>query len=62
MRTEPTAAIMPPARHLIRCGLTLEKSKAGEMKLATILMPMVAMKLTGLPRKFPRFTAAKLLP
>ena len=41
--TEPTAAIMPPIRQLIFCGLTLEKSNAGEMKLATMLMPMVAM-------------------
>lgn len=40
--TEPTAAIMPPIRQLIRCGLTLEKSKAGEMKFATMLMPIVA--------------------
>jgi hypothetical protein len=40
--TEPTAAIMPPARQLILCGLTLEKSNAGEMKLATMLMPIVA--------------------
>ena len=41
--TEPTAAIMPPVRQLIRFGLTLEKSKAGEMKFATMLMPTVAM-------------------
>jgi hypothetical protein len=34
---------MPPARQLMRCGLTLEKSNAGEMKLATMLMPTVAM-------------------
>src|SRR3979490_2032474 len=40
--TEPAAAIMPPVRQLIRCGLTLEKSNAGEMKLATMLMPTVA--------------------
>ena len=40
--TEPTAAIMPPVRQLICCGLTLEKSNAGEMKLATMLMPIVA--------------------
>ena len=49
MRTDPTAAIMPPARQLIRCGLTLEKSKAGEMKLATMLMPMVAMVNVNAP-------------
>src|ERR1051325_2006160 len=41
-RTEPTAAIMPPIRQLIFFGLTLEKSKAGEMKFATMLMPTVA--------------------
>src|SRR6202012_6120520 len=41
--TEPIAAIMPPIRQEIFCGLTLEKSKAGEMKLATMLMPTVAM-------------------
>ena len=41
-RTEPTAAIMPPVRQLIFCGLTLEKSNAGLTKLATMLMPMVA--------------------
>ncbi|GAA3141308.1 hypothetical protein GCM10020001_075110 [Nonomuraea salmonea] len=40
--TEPTAAIIPPVRQLMRCGLTLEKSKAGEMKFATMLMPTVA--------------------
>src|SRR6478735_5794113 len=40
--TEPTAAIMPPMRQLIFCGETLEKSNAGEMKLATMLMPTVA--------------------
>ena len=40
--TEPTAAIMPPVRQEILCGLTLEKSNAGEMKLATMLMPTVA--------------------
>ena len=40
--TEPTAAIMPPVRQLIRLGLTFEKSIAGEMKLATMLMPTVA--------------------
>src|SRR5689334_14707540 len=40
--TEPTAAIMPPMRQLIFWGETLEKSNAGEMKLATMLMPTVA--------------------
>src|SRR3954447_3333640 len=40
--TEPIAAIMPPIRQLIFCGETLEKSNAGEMKLATMLMPTVA--------------------
>ena len=33
---------MPPVRQEIFCGLTLEKSNAGEMKLATMLMPTVA--------------------
>src|SRR3954452_22995602 len=47
--TEPTAAIMPPIRQLIRRGLTLEKSNAGEMKLATMLMPMVAMVKVSAP-------------
>src|SRR6476620_8115764 len=50
IRTEPTAAIMPPARQLILCGLTLEKSNAGEMKLATMLMPIVAMVNVNAPR------------
>ena len=40
--TEPTAAIMPPVRQLMCCGATFEKSKAGDTKLATMLMPMVA--------------------
>src|SRR4051812_41747094 len=33
---------MPPVRHEIFCGLTFEKSNAGEMKFATMLMPTVA--------------------
>ena len=33
---------MPPMRQLIFCGATLEKSNAGEMKFATMLMPTVA--------------------
>ncbi len=33
---------MPPVRHEIFCGLTCEKSNAGETKLATMLMPIVA--------------------
>src|SRR4051794_2433937 len=49
MSTDPTAAIMPPARQLIRCGLTLEKSNAGEMKFATMLMPIVAMVNVSAP-------------
>src|SRR6185369_5940965 len=49
MSTEPTAAIMPPARQLIRCGLTLEKSNAGEMKFATMLIPIVAMVKVNAP-------------
>ena len=40
--TEPTAAIMPPMRQEIFCGFTFEKSNAGEMKFATMLMPTVA--------------------
>ena len=49
--TEPTAAIMPPIRQLIFCGLTLEKSNAGEMKLATMLMPTVAMTNVSPPSR-----------
>src|SRR3954463_12578107 len=49
--TEPTAAIMPPIRQEIFFGLTLEKSNAGEMKLATMLMPMVAMTKVRPPRR-----------
>ena len=40
---------MPPIRQLICCGLTLEKSNAGEMKLATMLMPTVAMMKVSAP-------------
>ncbi len=40
---------MPPARQLIFCGLTFEKSKAGEMKFATMLMPIVAMAKVSAP-------------
>ena len=40
---------MPPARQLMRCGLTLEKSNAGEMKLATMLIPMVAIVNVNAP-------------
>ena len=50
MSTEPIAAIMPPVRQLIRCGETWLKSKAGEMKLATMLMPTVAMAKVSAPR------------
>ena len=49
--TEPTAAIMPPIRQLIFFGLTLEKSNAGEMKLATMLMPTVAMTKVSPPSR-----------
>src|ERR1700738_5102012 len=49
INTEPTAAIMPPARQLIRWGLALEKANAGEMKLATMLMPMVAIVNVSAP-------------
>ena len=48
--TEPTAAIMPPIRQEIFCGLTLEKSNAGETKLATMLMPTVAIMKVSAPR------------
>src|SRR5476649_1237210 len=48
-RTEPTAAIIPPERKLIFCGEQLEKSKAGDTKFATILMPMVAMIMVSRP-------------
>ena len=48
--TEPTAAIMPPIRQLIFCGFTLEKSNAGETKLATMLMPTVAIMKVSAPR------------
>jgi hypothetical protein len=40
--TDATAAIMPPIRQEIRCGLMLEKSNAGAMKFATMLIPTVA--------------------
>ena len=56
MSTEPTAAIMPPGRQLIFCGYTLEKSKAGETKLATMLMPIVATMKVSAPS-----TTAKVL-
>src|ERR1700760_4991312 len=56
MRMDPIAAIIPPARQLIFCGLTFEKSEAGEMKLATLLMPIVAMVKVRAPR-----TMAKVL-
>ena len=44
------AAIMPPMRQLIFCGATWLKSKAGEMKLATMLMPTVAVAKVSAPR------------
>ena len=47
--TEPTAAIIPPVLQLILCGLTLEKSNAGEMKLATMLMPIVEIMNVSAP-------------
>ncbi len=56
MKMAATAAIKPPVRQLMRLGLTLEKSKAGETKLATMLMPMVAVMKVKAPS-----TAAKLL-
>ena len=49
--TEPTAAIMPPVRHEIFCGLTWEKSNAGEMKFATMLMPTVAVTKVSPPSR-----------
>src|ERR1700733_7343543 len=51
IKTDPTAAIMPPARQLILLGAILEKSKAGETKLATILIPTVAMQKVIAPIK-----------
>src|ERR1700712_2698026 len=50
INTEPTAAIIPPIRQEIFCGATLEKSKAGEMKLATMLIPTVAIMKVSAPR------------
>ncbi|SSS39976.1 Uncharacterised protein [Acinetobacter baumannii] len=50
MKIEPTAAIIPPIRQLILLGETLEKSNAGETKLATILIPMVAIIKVKLPK------------
>jgi hypothetical protein len=47
--TDPTAAIIPPIRQLIRCGATLEKSNAGETKFATMLMPIVAIMKVRAP-------------
>lgn len=49
--TDPTAAIMPPMRHEILFGATLEKSNAGEMKFATMLMPTVAVTNVRPPRR-----------
>ena len=49
MKIEPTAAIIPPIRQLIRLGATLEKSNAGDTKLATMLMPMVAVMNVNAP-------------
>ncbi|MNF94489.1 hypothetical protein D3C84_772010 [compost metagenome] len=51
MKIDATAAIMPPARQLILLGATLAKSKAGETKLATMLMPMVAVTKAKAPSK-----------
>src|SRR3954454_8707033 len=47
--TDPTAAIMPPRMKVMCLGETLAKSKAGETKLATMLMPMVAMMKVAAP-------------
>lgn len=49
MNTEATAAIIPPMRQLILLGARLAKSKAGETKLATMLMPMVAVTKAKAP-------------
>src|SRR3712207_4989155 len=54
--TEPTAAIMPPRMKVMCLGETLAKSNAGETKLATMLMPMVAMMKVAAPN-----TAATVL-
>ncbi|MGF6937552.1 hypothetical protein OKW41_006714 [Paraburkholderia sp. UCT70] len=50
MNTDATAASMPPARQLIRRGATFEKSKAGDTKFATMLMPIVAIVKVSAPR------------
>src|SRR6218665_717037 len=49
MKIDATAAIMPPVRQLMCCGATLEKSNAGDTKLATMLMPMVATMKVSAP-------------
>ena len=49
MKMEPMAASMPPMRQLMRDGATLEKSNAGDTKLATMLMPMVASTRVRMP-------------
>src|SRR6218665_2344067 len=49
MEIAATAAIMPPPRPLMCCGATLEKSNAGDTKLATMLMPMVATMKVSAP-------------
>ncbi len=55
--TEPTAAIIPPVRQLIRCGATSEESKAGDTRSATMLMPTVAIMNVSAPS-----TIANVLP
>ena len=50
MMTDPIAAIMPPMRQEILVGATFEKSNAGETKLATMLMPIVAIANVSTPR------------
>src|SRR3982074_3077099 len=57
--TEPTAAIIPPIRQLIRCGLTLEKSNAGEMKFATMLMPTVAVTKVAAPSRIAKVLSTR---
>src|ERR1700712_3455766 len=53
MKIDATAAIIPPMRQLIRRGATFEKSKAGETKFATMLIPMVAIVKVIAPRITP---------
>src|SRR3954453_23615411 len=48
--TEPTAAIIPPRMKVMCLGDTFAKANAGETKLATMLMPIVAIRKVAAPR------------